>query len=340
MIYSVLLYSLCLVLSAIGAWTDLHAGNMRNTHLIIGAAVGIAISAVSLLRGAPAWDSLQNWGINFCLSIIVSIVFYLSDVWAPGDAKLYILIAALYPQRYYAARPGNIFPALSIVVFAYAAGYIYLICEAIFRHKARLQVRQFLHFDRVSIFSMLASLGFFIGFQMLLHTLFPSFAGANYALVLLVTIGISYLASQKAPRLAQGLGVLGLLVAVCCSIVTKQYTAILSSIPLGIVVALITRLLLGIAGSNSYREIPGAELKPGMILSFGSIMAMQKCIDPNIPHSTTENRRSRISSLQAEAVRNWCRITGSPISIVEMLPFLPFVFVAVFIEPIRLYMFS
>ena len=229
MIYSVLLYSLCLVLSAIGAWTDLNAGNMRNNHLLVGAAFGIVISAMSLLRGSPAWDTLPDWGINFCLSILVSIVFYLSDVWAPGDAKLYILITALYPRRYYAARPGKIFPALSIVVFAYAAGYIYLICEAVIKNKARLQVKQFLNFDRVSILSMLSSLGFFIGFQMLVHTRFPSFAAANYALILLVTIGVNYLVSQKTPRLAQGLGALGLLVAICCGIVTKQYTAILSS---------------------------------------------------------------------------------------------------------------
>ena len=340
MIYSILLYILCVALSTIGTWTDLRSGNMRNAHLITAAIIGLAISIAAILRQMPPWNSLLYWGINLVLSAVVSIIFYLSDVWAPGDAKLFILLVTLYPQKYYAARPGNVFPALSIVVYAYAAGYLYLLGQG-FRHKkTRISARALISLDKNSITNMLCSLGFFVGTQMLVYALFPVFSKANYTLILLSVIGLNYLIDQKAPAVMRILGSLGLVAGILISIITGQYSAFIISIPLGIAVAFILRVLTYMASTNSYREITGEAVKPGIILSFGSIMAMQKCIDPNIPHSTTENRRSRINADQAEAVKNWCRITKNPITIVEMLPFVPFILIAVLIEPLRLYLFS
>lgn len=340
MIYSVLLYALCLTVAALGAWTDLHSGNMRNAHLVSGAAVGAIISAIAILRGMPAWPDFWGWGVNFVLATLVSVLFYLADIWAPGDAKLYMLLAALFPRRYYAARPGNMFPALSIVIFAYAAGYLYLLFSSRRKEGANLLRRGLLHLDRASMPRLLHSIGFFSGAQMLVHMLFPAFAQANHALIVLAAMGIQYLVESKAPALMKLLGSAGMAAAIACGIAAGLYSTMLVSILLSGAFALISRALFEMASINSYREVAGDEVRPGMILSLGSIIAMQRCIDPNIPRSTTESRRSRLSAPQAEAVRNWCKITGSPVMMVEMLPFVPFILAALILEPLRLFLFS
>ena len=302
--------------------------------------MGLAISALAILRNMPPWSDFFSWGVNLALAGVFSVVFYLLDIWAPGDAKLFILLASLYPQRYYAARPGNIFPSLSIVVYAFAVGYLYLICSSFWKKRTRLTAHNVLVFNRMTIINTVFTLGFFIGFQMLIQVVFPAFAEANYALILLTAISINYLVESKTPALMRILGLVGIAVGLGCGILTGQYSALLISVPFSIVAALVSHVLINMASFNSYREIPGDAVRPGIILSLGSIVAMQKCIDPNIPRSTTENRRSRINNTQAEAVKKWCRITKSSITIVEMLPFVPFILVAVIIEPLRLYLFS
>lgn len=340
MIYSSLLYALCLTIATLGAWTDLHSGNMRNAHILAGAALGAALSAVAILRGMPAWPSFLSWCVNFALATLVGVLFYLSDIWAPGDAKLYMLLAALMPRQCYAARTGNIFPALDIVIYAYAAGYLYLLFSAKRKESARLLKRELFRFDRASMPRLLRSIGFFSGAQMLVHAAFPAFAQDNYALILLAAMGLQYLIESKAPALMKLLGCAGIAASLVCCVAAGQYSTMLVSLLLSAALALVSRALYEMASVNSYREIPGDEVSAGAILSLGSVLAMQRCIDPNIPRSTTESRRSRLSARQAEAVRNWCKITGRTVAVVEMLPFVPFMLAALILEPLRSFLFA
>ena len=339
MIFSVLLIALCLLVSIIGAWTDIKTGRVLNLYLLIVAGIGTIIYFVAIATRQADLTNLPRWGINLALSILLSIVFYISDVWAPGDAKLFMLVAALYPMSFYAAPSTNLFPALSVVVFAYAVGYIYLVITALRRSKAGERKLKLPTFDRSFVVGFLINAGLIIGVQMVIATLLPVFFEANQVFVLLCIVGLCYILQRKWPRVLSILGIVGLVATIITSVITSEYRTLLLSLPLSIIVALLTQLLVRMADTNSYREIKGEELKPGMILSYGSVLAMQKCIDPNIPRQTTENRRSRLSASQAEAVRNWCRITNRTIMIVEMLPFAPFICIGLAIELIRHFLF-
>ena len=339
MIYSVLQIVLCLAVSILGAWTDIKTGRVRNSYLLIAAGAGIGINiAYIIVQGIDSMN-LSRWAINFGFSIVLSVVFYLSDVWAPGDAKLYMLVTALYPMGFYAAHTDNLFPALSIVIFAYATGYIYLVIVALRKGKDGTRKLQLPTPDRAFFSGFLINAGLIIGFQLLPATLLPNFFEGNRVLILLCLVGLCYILQRNWPTVLTTLGLIGLVITVVTTIISKDYSTLLLSLPSSMIVALLTQLLIQVADSNSYREITGDELKPGMILSLGSVIAMQKCIDPNIPHQTTENRRSRLSASQTEAVRNWCRITNRPITIVEMLPFAPFICIGLITELIRNYLF-
>ena len=104
---------------------------------------------------------------------------------------------------------------------------------------------------------------------------------------------------------------------------------------MSLVIASAIEIISSRVRANTYREISGDEVKPGMILSFTSLWAMRKCNDPELPKTTTENRRSRLTQTQAEAVKTWCRNTHSNVIIVEMMPFAPFIAGAAVIQVLR-----
>jgi len=332
MIFSILLYAICLIVSAVGAWTDIKTGRVRNSHLLTTAGIAIILGIIMFAVQRNRLFDFPRWAINLGFSIVLSAVFYLSDIWAPGDAKLFILIAALYPPDFYASPSGNVFPSLSIVVFAYAMGYVFLVITAFRNHEKRDIRSGRIILDKTFIMGYLVNVGVIIGLSTLMNSLLPAFYEANQTLVLLCIVGICYVVQRRWHNLLTLVGVVGLIAAVILTVSCREYQTLLISLPLSLFLALLTQILLRMADSNSYREISGDELKPGMILSFSSILAMQKCIDPNIPKQTTENRRSRLSIIQTEAVRKWCRITGNSITIVEMLPFAPFICLGIIIE--------
>lgn len=333
--YRILFLVLCLLSSLFGAWTDIHYGCVRNRHLIGSVIAAIIITVVMTANKSLSWESWSVWVINLGLSIVLSVVFYLTDIWAPGDSKLFILIAALFPMEYYALPDKNIFPALSFVVYAYACGFVFLVVEALLSRKPGIVQPFEIELNIAFLRSAAVNLGIIVGFQNLIMVLSPEFSEANTALILLSSIGCCHVIHSRWKHFATVIGSIGLVFSLLYIFLSNSWRQASITLPLSVIIALFTQYLLATANRNSYKEIRGEHVHAGIILSYGSVMAMQNCIDPDIPRRTTENRRSRITSKQAEAVQKWCKNTGHGVVIVEMLPFAPFFFVAVLIVLVR-----
>lgn len=110
------------------------------------------------------------------------------------------------------------------------------------------------------------------------------------------------------------------------------------NLALSAVISILLETVNRASKANTYKVITGDEVRAGMILSLPSIMAMRNCIDPNLPHATTESRRSRMTEAQAEAVRQWCRNARSNVVIVEMIPFAPFIAISTLAQMILYFM--
>ena len=133
--YDVLLLAIALAICSMGAYTDIRRGMVRNHQLVVALAGAALVSLVRSLQAPPSPVEVLNWGINLACALGLSVVFYLQDLWAPGDAKLFLCMAAIYPRGLYAAREGNIFPALSFAVSAFALGYLYLVIQALVKRE-------------------------------------------------------------------------------------------------------------------------------------------------------------------------------------------------------------
>ena len=78
----------------------------------------------------------------------------------------------------------------------------------------------------------------------------------------------------------------------------------------------------------NYEEIKVEDLKPRMILSFGSVIKFYSSRVKGLPKSTTETTDSRLTLDEVESIKRWSKTKKGEdtITIVRHLPFAPFIF--------------
>jgi Zn finger protein HypA/HybF involved in hydrogenase expression len=170
-----------------------------------------------------------------------------------------------------------------------------------------------------------------MGFQYVL----PDFFISNRSLCLLCIIAVIYLANKKTPVIRNIIGFVGLCAFFTITHLNRIWLSMIITISQSFVISVIVEILNERIDKNNYRTIEGVDIKPGMILSHISVQDMQNCVDPALPRTTTETRRSRLTVSQAQAVRLWCKNAQRDVTIVEMLPFAPFIAVATIIHIVR-----
>lgn len=327
MIFSSILCAINIAFILFAAVSDVRTGRVKNTLLIGFLFIGATFHICSYLFGEMLWNSYKLWLLNLAISFAAAILLYRTDIWAPGDAKLFLVVAMGFPEKFYAAGEGNVFPSIGFIVYSFAAGYIWLVISSWWKKKPiRFQS------EKISALSILKGIGFSVGLQSLIQYVSYDFFADNIVLLVLCIIGFGLYLQRKSFRIYSWIGTIGFAVYLIDIILEGQWTHSVVSVVMGIIIAVIISFLNMHIHNSLYKEIYENEVHPGIILSYASILSMQNCIDPDLPHSTTENRRSRINEKQAEAVKRWCKNAKSTVTIVEMLPFVPFFAFAVVLE--------
>ena len=336
---------LTLLVATIGAFTDIRFGRVQNKHLVIALATWLIliISESIFLHSFSLVIPIFSLTLNVALAFATSLIFYLTDIWAPGDSKLYIVISIIFPMHAYVIREGNIFPSLDFVIYAFAMGYITLLAIIILR-KARekrngTERDTKLKLSLNHILSILTNIGAISCVNTILDIYAYPFFYANQMLCILATIGLICLLQQKTNTVRKILGFIGLLYFLFQTAIYDSWISTCLSLGKSLVIASIVEFINNRAYANTYREISEEEVRPGMILSYSTLWAMRNCIDHELPRTTTENRRSRITERQANAIKTWCRNAKSNVIIVEMIPFAPFIASAVLIQILRFSIF-
>ena len=329
--------SICVAIA--GAITDIFYGRVKNRHLVYALVCWLCALLIDLCIHKRISADIGAIALNMSLSAVMTAILYMKDIWAPGDGKLFMLISLIYPLSLSPCYDGNVFPSLDIAIYSFAVGYIYLLVAAIFkRNKSETavdatNVRSFFQWTRIS--SIVLNIGFISLINIALQRWFADFQVANSSLCSLCIIGLVYLLNRVNPIVRKICGCIGLCVLLIFTQVNGEWISLLSIILKSSVISVLIEILNMQIGKNSYRTVSGSEIKTGMILSQTTIWEMQNCIDPDLPRSTTETRRSRLTPAQAQAVRLWSKNSKCDITIVEMLPFAPCIALAMIIHFIR-----
>lgn len=323
----------------IGGITDIRYGRVKNRHLLYAVACWLCALGIDfVIHGRVSAEFIPTL-LNMVFSAALTAILYLKDIWAPGDGKLFLFIALVYPLSLSPCEDGNVFPALDIAIYAFAIGYVLLLISAIVR-KSDANETSFVE-DAKSIFqwqriaSIVSNIGLVASINMGLQSVCADFLAANRSLCSLCIIAIIYLINKKNQNLRRIVGYAGLCILFAIAVVDGTGPAMFAAIIQGMVSSVVIEMLNERMDKNCYRNIKGSEIKPGMILSHISVWNMQNCIDPNLPKTTTETRRSRLTLAQAQAVQLWCKNVRKDVTIVEMLPFAPCIAVATVIHIIR-----
>ena len=193
---------LVLVLSTaiLGAFTDIRSGRVKNIHLIIALLVWLllAVSERFILHSSSVL--IFSLALNVLFALITSVIFYLTDIWAPGDCKLYIVISIIFPVHAYVIRKGNIFPALDFVIYAFALGYIFLLAMT-FTRKTGAKMNLNLNFSIKHSISVLANAGIISCINIIQNIFMPEFFYANQILCILSSAVLICLVQKKADRM-------------------------------------------------------------------------------------------------------------------------------------------
>ncbi len=87
-------FSIILTIGLFTTFTDLKHKKIYNTHIVIGAVLGLAAIVY-----AAAWghERIMFHFINGLIASVIAILFYHFDLWKGGDTKLFTLFAFLMP---------------------------------------------------------------------------------------------------------------------------------------------------------------------------------------------------------------------------------------------------
>ena len=315
------------------AYTDVKWGLVKNklisAALVFGALIAFVVYKLGEKPVISDWQGVSN----LFFSIAFTAVFYFFDIWAPGDAKLFLVIVLLFPLQLYHARPFDVFPALKMIIWAFSAGYVFLLAETIIKRDAsnRSSSRDlnFLEFCKSFLASMLYPFLLSFSISYIVHSIlakyFFDYWADNQSLVILGIIGLCLISRYMPKKMGIPAGILLLVGGFWLFPYTGFGWGAMSSIIMSVLIALTIQWSNEHISKGNYMLIPGERVRPGMILSAVTIVQMHNCIDENIPHSTTESRRSRISVKQADAVKLWAHNAKQDILVIRTIPFAPFI---------------
>ena len=325
---------IAIILGIVSSITDLKNKKIYNKNILI--ALGISAISYAVCFKQIEINYIPNFIINLAITIVISFTFYYFKIWAAGDAKLFLAITFMIQYEIYEVETTNVFPALNLLIIIFCVAFIYVFLETIFlwiKDKQRLERLKPSSFDKEDIkeFVIQYLLGYFIiiFINNILNKFFIDFRISNQGLILLCNMLVlifvyRIIKTKKTSMIVAG----SFLVANIIYYLIfgfQMYAINLKMLLLVFIIILFRR----VSEKYNYEEIKISDLKPRMILSYGSVLRFYSSRVKGLPQNTTETTDSRLTEEQVESIKRWSKTSKGTetIVIVKHMPFAPFMFV-------------
>lgn len=316
-IYIVLIFCLCLLCSK----SDLKTGIISNKTLLIFFAVAVGLDLIYYKCFVS--DLFVDFLINFTIVTVISLVLFYLGVFAGGDCKFTIVLALMFPSRFYVEFRNSNITLIFAIAFAIFAGYCYLLASSV---KAIITKKVSITFEYIKqyIINFLKVYLSAIIYISLLNILFEIFNGfkvnINLWIIRIICIIFAWCVG-KFDILKKWFFVVPALVAVVVlSIIFKVIPVSIN--PENYILVFVLLFCQMAIKTNIYETISVDQLKKGMILSTVSTVVMQSSITQGLPSVSTEDLKSRLTLDEIESVKIWARATHTDVlTIVKKIPF-------------------
>lgn len=326
----------------IASYFDLRYTIIPN-KLIIGIAISLFIIQLvsGLFFNVWPWESPRTWKlyiVNIILTIITAFLLHYYDIWAPGDAKFFIVISLFFPHELYTSSHNALFPSLQIIVWSFSLGYLYLVLNLLITKSKRTRIREMQEPARNSFLSasfwrnylISIAISFFLTHFVFLFA-YDFYLSNRIVCILTISLILRFMSSK--PLLIR-IMLAGVLLITFLILGKDQWALQGFSGRLFASVALImfiyslnTKLM-----NNNYEAVPPEELQPGMILSMMTIINVSSTSSLSLPVQTPESRRSKLNQQQVSALQRWAIKNDQQLIILRTIPFVPFISAGVLSE--------
>lgn len=290
---------------------------------IIGITILLALSAQLLLGIFTASFSWQTWIVNSLLTCALAISMFFVDIWAPGDAKLFMAL--------YLCVPANLIDdalfasVVTPYIFIFLLAMIWILFDTIFqsfKHKRKIAKHTELKEIAIQYCKVFVEA---TAFRATLFFFMPDFVIENELFCSTLMIVYSYICMSS--RWMNGWSFFGVHLAV---ILVFWFFGIYSpSFGNWTSYIFVSGVLLfqRWASLYNYQEIETTAVKTGMILSSSTVLQFSASRINGLPLDASERLQSKLTKEQAESVKRWGKSAhGTPtILIVRKIPFALFI---------------
>lgn len=343
-IYNIALIFIIIIICCLATLTDLKYGKVFNKHILIFLLIGAVINLIYFCYAVYSEDlnilTLLRYFVNFFIGSGISYLLYNYDIWAAGDAKLYILILILTPYNLIIDNTLNYFPGFTILVFIFSISFLFVAIETLVllgRDLKNSSISYIKHRElkankpEIIDFILKYAVSFF--FTSIVNEImlfkFSSFYFSNRGLVLLLNVFVIIMLLN----IFNGKKIIIVCVMLCIFYIGLKmfmipFTSKSIYVNLYSFTTVICIVFIRYLGAKyNYKEIQTNDVKEGMILSLDTVFLFKKSKVRGLPNATTETTDSRINVENAESIIRWGNSKfGSPtIKIVKHIPFAPFI---------------
>ena len=311
--------------------SDLRHGMIYNKVLAVFLLLAIALDAV--YYGFFVQDLFYDFTVNVLVVAVASLYLFFSHSFAGGDCKMMIVVALLFPARFYWVFGNSNITLVFTIAFAIFAGYCYLLISSIWAIATKKVVitvdyvkGYLLNFLKsyitamiyISLFNRLISAVYSQGFEVNVWI--------TRSLCLLVAWCIGKYSYFKKWFLLVPAAGIGLII----SLITK--TSPISLNPENYILVLVLLVCQMTIKTTIYEKIEVSELKKGMILTTFSSMLFQTSITKGLPGISTEDLKSRLTNEEIDSIKIWAKATRTEsLTIVKKIPFAIFISIGILI---------
>lgn len=325
--YIVETISLLLILSLcfLSSKSDLRYGIIKNKILLVYFIAGIVINIIYFTFFVN--DLVVEYLINVGIVTLISLVLFYTNSFAGGDCKMTIVLAILYPARFYVVFGTSNSTLIFALSFGIFVGYCYLVINslwALVTRKTKVTL-QYITGSLIDFSKSYIAATLYIFILVLIQMVLAMYGvKINVWITRILCMTIAWCIG-KYPFFKKRIPLLVLIVLVVIASVTLK-TFPFSLNPENYILVLVLLFCQMAVKTIIYESVDIRNLKKGMILSSMSSMLMQTSITPGLPSISTEDLRSRMTESEVENVRIWAKATKTEsLTIVKKIPFAIFI---------------
>ena len=257
--------------------SDIKNGIISNKSILAALAIGSIGDIIYYTLFAR--DCFFSFSINVIAGSCIGVLLYALGVWGAGDTKLLMTTILLFPARLYCLKNQSLASCFLMIAMIFIIAFIYLFFDTIYNGIRQKNLFVFQK-NRIAIKEYLKGILFYFFFLSILNTL--TFRILPDSLLtdrmLMTTIHFIFvLVSLKVESYSSWKMVMVLGIGFVISIFLRTSSFNFSEIQWWIYPVVIILVLIRTASDKyNYISINVSELKPGMILSVGSVLNFSK----------------------------------------------------------------